>query len=100
VHLAEKRYPEALEHLGEALVVYEKALGRHHPDTADSYAALGEAYQQQGSLPQALHSFRTAMTIYEAAGRAATPEAHDVQRRIAGLCSERKHQPACDVLQR
>ena len=58
-------YPKALEFYTKALNIYEKVLGKDHPDTASSYNDIGTVYNAIGDYPKALEFRTKALNIRE-----------------------------------
>ena len=58
-------YEAALEYYGKALEIYEKVLGKEHPDTAMTYNNLANVYDDQGNYEAALEYYGKALEIRE-----------------------------------
>jgi tetratricopeptide (TPR) repeat protein len=59
------KYDRAIPLAKSALVIREKALGKDHPDVAQSLNNLAELYRNQGKYAQAEPLYLRALAIYE-----------------------------------
>ncbi|WP_353571407.1 FxSxx-COOH system tetratricopeptide repeat protein [Candidatus Albibeggiatoa sp. nov. BB20] len=58
-------YSQALPLYERSLAIWEKVLGEHHPDVAQSLNNLAELYRNQGKYEQALPLFEHSLAIWE-----------------------------------
>ena len=63
----EYRYSDGLVLLHKALEIRERLLGKEHPDTADTYSAIGGAYEGRGDYEIAKEWYHKALEIRELA---------------------------------
>jgi len=59
------QYAQAVEWFRKALDIYEKVLGKEHPDTATTYNNIAGVYDSQGEYSMALESYQKALDIQE-----------------------------------
>ena len=83
-------YEEALNYINKALLLKKAALGDEHPDLADYYHNLGEAYYGMGDKAKSLENFNTARAIWEKAFGSEDQRVIKVQGTIDSIMEEIK----------
>ena len=59
------QHPERLKVYQKFLPIFEKVLGKEHPDIATSYANIGTIYSRMRDYPAALKNFQKSLAIYK-----------------------------------
>jgi tetratricopeptide (TPR) repeat protein len=81
------RYSDAIQIAQRVLAIREKALGRDHPDVAQSLNDLAELYRRQGNYADAELLCQRSLDIRE--NISATDKCDERQRRRRDECSKR-----------
>ena len=89
------KYAEALDWYGKALAIWEKVLGRQHPDTARTYNGIAIVYGRQGKYAEALEWYGKALAIQEKVLGRQHPSTARTWNNIGQLCTEKAYEPAC-----
>ena len=87
------QYPEALEWFKKASTIYEKVLGKEHPDTATTYNNIGGVYDRQGDYPRALEWYEKALAVSEKVLGKEHPDTLKTCDNIAGIYDSQGYYP-------
>ena len=86
-------YPQALEWNKKALDIYEKVLGKEHPDTAATYNNIAGVYDSQGDYPKALEWYQKALAIDEKVSGKEHPDTATTYNNIAAVYGSQSDYP-------
>ena len=94
-------YTKTPEWHKKALAIYEKVLGKEHPDTAATYNNIATEYSQQGDYTKALEWYKKALAIYEKVLGKKHPNTAATYNNIANVyCSQKNYDKALELYQK
>ena len=97
----EGKYSEAIPLAQRSLAIYEKALGREHPDVATSLGILALLYHSQGNYSAAAPLYQRSLAIREKALGREHPDVAQSLNNLAGLSqSQGNYSAAAPLYQR